>query len=335
MGNEVSTEVTTDTKKAKVTKKGKIAWLHGKYQGDLVNGVPHGFGSWTHDTDGSSYSGKWRQGKQHGTGTAKLADGTEYEGMWENCKAHGYGTGFLADGSVFHRGLWANSKPVKQEDIQQQRVAPTEQAQTPLAVLPNKQLQTVQKPAKPPDTALAQADRQDWNKENSTYIHTSQKNSTYIHTSLGRIDSRLLDTRKDTLNASLLVALEKLDQERESKDKIKHELQKVQQELHEARQQLAKKRTPRSVRQAASASLANSSATLEEGSDPETDNSRLLDMSCTSLSGKKSADELNSSCTSLPGKKSADELNSSMPPLCVSTPVQPGQTDVISPYSLL
>ena len=53
-----------------------------KYQGEVKNGVPHGFGIIIFpdedNYDGSKYVGEWKDGKKHGQGTNTWSDGTKY-----------------------------------------------------------------------------------------------------------------------------------------------------------------------------------------------------------------------------------------------------------------
>jgi hypothetical protein len=42
--------------------------------------------------NGTSYSGRWEKGKQHGRGTFTFAQGDNYSGEWEAGKMHGKGT---------------------------------------------------------------------------------------------------------------------------------------------------------------------------------------------------------------------------------------------------
>ena len=75
-----------------------IEYLGGGYIGELVDGVPHGQGTWT-ASDGQKYVGEWKGGNSHGQGTYKWTDGTKYVGEWKNGKMHGQGTYTWPDGS--------------------------------------------------------------------------------------------------------------------------------------------------------------------------------------------------------------------------------------------
>ncbi|AVK76325.1 Morn repeat domain containing protein [Pandoravirus neocaledonia] len=94
------------------------------YCGDLVDGLPHGYGVSVRSATlaGSDercaprrsaadvrashhYEGQWIAGKLHGHAVYKGADGSVYSGTWENGKCHGYGTTTNAHGSR-HVGIW-------------------------------------------------------------------------------------------------------------------------------------------------------------------------------------------------------------------------------------
>lgn len=51
--------------------------------------------------DGTSYTGEWVSGKQHGYGHEKWADGGEYEGNFVNGLKEGHGILTLADGGAY------------------------------------------------------------------------------------------------------------------------------------------------------------------------------------------------------------------------------------------
>lgn len=52
-----------------------------RYQGDLLNGLPHGEGTMIYG-DGSRYVGQWEKGVRVGIGKLKYADGRVYEGLF-------------------------------------------------------------------------------------------------------------------------------------------------------------------------------------------------------------------------------------------------------------
>jgi hypothetical protein len=62
-------------------------------------------------SNGTHYSGGFRNGRQHGQGVLVLPDGSNYQGEWRDGKKHGQGTGTYSDGRV-RRGLWQDNKYV-------------------------------------------------------------------------------------------------------------------------------------------------------------------------------------------------------------------------------
>ncbi len=65
----------------------KSSWAGGLYDGKIANGLPNGFGTWTHE-DGRSYVGEWVDGKKHGKGTFRYPSGIEYSGQWREDDYH-------------------------------------------------------------------------------------------------------------------------------------------------------------------------------------------------------------------------------------------------------
>ena len=91
----------------------------GVYDGDVLNGRPHGFGV-LETEDGDIYEGGWRAGKRHGHGVIKWADGSSYTGSWHEGEIQGEGTlvtaeedryaGEFQDGELHGTGVyhWAD-----------------------------------------------------------------------------------------------------------------------------------------------------------------------------------------------------------------------------------
>ena len=86
----------------------------GKYDGDLVDGVPDGEGTrvWP---NGSTYTGGWKDGKMSGQGEYVFPSGARYVGAWLNGKYHGEGKYTDVDGITTH-AIYENGKAVKTLD---------------------------------------------------------------------------------------------------------------------------------------------------------------------------------------------------------------------------
>ena len=55
----------------------------------------------TYSNNGDTYSGHWKNGKRHGTGTFTAANGDSYIGQWKKGRPHGQGTFTWLDGSKY------------------------------------------------------------------------------------------------------------------------------------------------------------------------------------------------------------------------------------------
>jgi hypothetical protein len=76
-------------------------WANNRYEGNFVNGIYHGFGTFIWE-DNSMYKGNWKDGKRHGSGIYTSGDGLHtYDGDWENDIKHGQGFQQLLDGRTF------------------------------------------------------------------------------------------------------------------------------------------------------------------------------------------------------------------------------------------
>ena len=76
-------------------------WASQRYDGDFVNGVYHGIGTYTWE-DNNVYRGDWREGKRHGVGVYTSGYGLHiYDGDWQNDVKHGQGFQQLSDGRTF------------------------------------------------------------------------------------------------------------------------------------------------------------------------------------------------------------------------------------------
>ena len=68
----------------------------GGYDGDMVNGKMHGYGTYT--LDGNKYVGEFKNDNFNGQGTYISSNGDKYVGEWKNDMMHGYGTLTYSDG---------------------------------------------------------------------------------------------------------------------------------------------------------------------------------------------------------------------------------------------
>ncbi len=79
-----------------------------EYQGELLNGQPHGFGVWKHPS-GVTYVGEFIDGQWNGRGTWVHPDGIKYAGDWLSGEYYGRGTLILPGGARYD-GEWAFGK---------------------------------------------------------------------------------------------------------------------------------------------------------------------------------------------------------------------------------
>jgi len=79
-----------------------------KYQGQLRNGKPHGYGthSWP---NGDRYIGDWIDDQRNGHGTYSWPNGDRYAGAWTDSKKTGHGTYTWRDGRKYV-GQWQGDK---------------------------------------------------------------------------------------------------------------------------------------------------------------------------------------------------------------------------------
>lgn len=61
------------------------------YYGDLVDGVPHGYGEITRPGGRQEYEGEWENGLYQGKGILAFENGDTWEGMFRRNERHGYG----------------------------------------------------------------------------------------------------------------------------------------------------------------------------------------------------------------------------------------------------
>ncbi len=70
-----------------------------KYEGEIINNVPHGKGVMTFK--GEKYVGEYKDGDRDGQGTHTFSDGKKYEGEWKNGLPNGQGTDTFPDGGKY------------------------------------------------------------------------------------------------------------------------------------------------------------------------------------------------------------------------------------------
>ncbi|MBT5909034.1 MAG: hypothetical protein HOH25_04505, partial [Opitutae bacterium] len=68
-----------------------------RYEGQLTNGKPNGFGV-NLFANGDRYEGEYLKGKSHGQGKITMKSGSSYEGTWQEGMMEGKGTYSYADG---------------------------------------------------------------------------------------------------------------------------------------------------------------------------------------------------------------------------------------------
>jgi hypothetical protein len=74
-------------------------------EGECIEGnCENGLGTYVF-TDGSSYSGDWKDGFPEGSGTLKFTDGSKQDGKWKDGFPEGPGTLKYIDGSIL-KGKW-------------------------------------------------------------------------------------------------------------------------------------------------------------------------------------------------------------------------------------
>jgi len=90
-----------------------IRYKNGEYEGDVVNGNPHGKGKVTYDfgSHGKTvYEGDWVNGEYHGKGKLTYNNGTILEGDFVNGKLHGKGKLIEAGHKNTYEGDFVNGK---------------------------------------------------------------------------------------------------------------------------------------------------------------------------------------------------------------------------------
>jgi len=74
---------------------------HPKYEGEVSNGKPNGFGVLTYPYDEKSVVGEWKNGKYDGQVILTFPDGEKYEGEYKDGERNGQGTYTWNDGGKY------------------------------------------------------------------------------------------------------------------------------------------------------------------------------------------------------------------------------------------
>jgi hypothetical protein len=80
------------------------------YDGNMVNGLPNGKGTYTDPDNGRTYIGDWVDFRREGSGKLLARNGEKiYDGEWRDDKFNGYGLSFLR-GICRYDGNWVNGQ---------------------------------------------------------------------------------------------------------------------------------------------------------------------------------------------------------------------------------
>ncbi|KER20966.1 hypothetical protein T265_15199 [Opisthorchis viverrini] len=80
-----------------------------QYEGNLMNGRLHGWGKFTWEASGITYTGQFVNSQISGNGRMEWPDGSYYEGGFLQGKRHGTGTYHHPSG-ITYRGEWLDGK---------------------------------------------------------------------------------------------------------------------------------------------------------------------------------------------------------------------------------
>lgn len=82
------------------------------FNGQMVEGIAHGFGKYFDELGNLLYEGEWQNGIIYGFGIEYFSSGeVKYKGQWKNGIYHGEGTKFLDNQKPFYRGDWYYGVP--------------------------------------------------------------------------------------------------------------------------------------------------------------------------------------------------------------------------------
>jgi len=83
--------------------------VQSKYNGEIKNGKPNGFGFQTYK-NGNKYFGEHKNGLPNGQGRSIYPDGSMYLGEYKDGKFHGQGT-FIWNDGYYHEGEFMDGVP--------------------------------------------------------------------------------------------------------------------------------------------------------------------------------------------------------------------------------
>lgn len=89
----------------------KMKVEQGSYEGQVKNGVPHGFGALTYENNVHNhkiYVGEFVDGLPHGLGHLEFHDGRQYDGMRAKGFLHGKGKLYNPNLGYTYEGMWDN-----------------------------------------------------------------------------------------------------------------------------------------------------------------------------------------------------------------------------------
>ncbi|MBQ2055012.1 MAG: glycosyl hydrolase family 25 [Bacteroidaceae bacterium] len=89
------------------TKTESMAWAGGQYTGEVVDGKPQGYGTWTNSQ--LTYKGEWKKGQRNGFGISTWKNGNVYRGEYKNDRICGQGILKYASGAVY-KGEWKSDR---------------------------------------------------------------------------------------------------------------------------------------------------------------------------------------------------------------------------------
>lgn len=80
-----------------------------QYEGETLDGEPHGQGTMFFQLSGDRYEGKWQNGRMQGKGTYFFNSGDRIEGEWVDGFTQGQAKYFLTSGEIVE-GEWVNGR---------------------------------------------------------------------------------------------------------------------------------------------------------------------------------------------------------------------------------